>query len=32
VSITDGESIVLKKSFVHYVNIESDDRGYSRSA
>jgi hypothetical protein len=32
VSIADGEYIVLKKSFVKYVNIESDDRGYSRSA
>lgn len=32
ISITDGESIALKKSFVKYVNIESDDKGYSRSA
>lgn len=31
-SISSGDSLVLKKSFVQYVDIESDDKGYSRSA
>ena len=32
VSIDNGESILIGKSFVKYVNIESDDRKYERYA